>query len=491
MSVSVQHSEPCDIVVFGGTGDLALRKLLPALYYLHRDRHLHPDSRILSVARARHDETGYRQLVKRHLGQYLAPGDFDETAWSSFADRLDFITLDASQRVEFPRLAKALGTRPDRIRVFYLAIFPELFAATAQHLASVGLADKQARIVLEKPVGQSLETANQINDGIGRVFDESRVFRIDHYLGKETVQNLLALRFGNNLFEPLWRNAHIDHVQISVLETVGVESRGAYYDNAGAMRDMVQNHLLQLLCLVAMEAPVHFEPEAVRNEKLKILEALRPITGLDVQDRTVRGQYSRGVRAGEKLPAYYFEKSVDHDSNIETFVALKAEVDNWRWAGVPFYLRTGKSLAQRKSEIVIQFKPVPYRLFGQGSEAPAHNRLVIRLQPDESIRLSLMAKRPGRGMNLQDVDLDLNFAEAFTKRRWDAYERLLLDVISGDATLFMRRDEIEAAWGWVDPIIHGWSDYYRSPKRYAAGSWGPVAADSLLERLGHRWLDQR
>lgn len=485
-----QQSMACDIVVFGGTGDLALRKLLPALYYLHRDNHLHPGTRVLALARAQHESAAYVQLVQRHVSQYVAQGDFDQQSWNSFAKRLDYMSLDVTQRVAFPKLAKALGRQTDRVRLFYLATFPNLFAATARHLASVGLTDGRSRIVLEKPLGQSLSTANAINDGIGSVFDEARVFRIDHYLGKEAVQNLLALRFANALFEPLWRNAHIDHVQISVMETVGVESRGDYYDNAGAMRDMVQNHLLQLLCLVAMEAPVHFEPEAVRNEKLKILEALRPITGMDVQDSTVRGQYSNGQRAGEKLPAYYFEKSVDHDSNTETFVALKAEIDNWRWAGVPFYLRTGKALAQRKSEIVIQFKSVPYRLFG-GSDQPAHNRLVIRLQPDESISLSLMAKTPGRGMALQEVELDLNFAEAFKRRRWDAYERLLLDVIEGDATLFMRRDEIEAAWRWVDPIIQGWQDCYRSPKRYAAGSWGPDAADSLLERLGHAWLDER
>ena len=488
--MSARYGKACDIVVFGGTGDLAMRKLLPALFYLHRDRHLHPDTRILSLARARHEGDSYRKLVRRHVSQHVAKADFDEQSWDGFAERLDYMTLNVSQRVEFARLARHLGDQPGRARVFYLATLPDLFAPTALHLESAGLVNAEARIVLEKPLGDSLKTANQINDRIGSVFDESRVFRIDHFLGKEAVQNLLALRFGNALFEPLWRNGHIDHVQISVLETVVVENRGAYYDHAGAMRDMVQNHLLQLLCLVAMEAPVHFEPEAVRNEKLKILEALRPITGMDVQDQTVRGQYSKGKRAGEQLPAYYFEKSVDHDSNTETYVALKAEIDNWRWAGVPFYLRTGKSLAQRKSEIVIQFKSVPHRLF-PGNDTPVGNRLVIRLQPDESISLSLMAKSPGRGMALQEVDLDLHFDEAFQRRRWDAYERLLLDVIKGDATLFMRRDEIEAAWRWVDPIIRGWREVYRSPKRYAAGSWGPEAADSLLERAGHVWFDER
>lgn len=481
----------CDIVVFGGTGDLAMRKLLPALYYLHRDGHLHPETRILALARAQHSLESYGKLVKRHVSQHVARGDFDATHWERFAKRLDYLSLDVSQRVAFPRLTKVLSPGTGRVRVFYLATMPGLFAATVQHLSSVGLVDEHARVVLEKPLGESLETANEINDRIGKVFDETRVFRIDHYLGKEAVQNLLALRFGNALFEPLWRNAHIDHVQISVLESVGVENRGDYYDRAGAMRDMVQNHLLQLLCLVAMEAPVHFEPEAVRNEKLKILEALRPITGMDVQDRTVRGQYGAGQHAGERMPAYYFEKKVDHDSNTETYVALKTEVDNWRWAGVPFYLRTGKCMAQRKSEIVIQFKPVPHRLFPRSGDNPENNRLIISLQPDEGIRLSLMAKSPGRGMGLQNVDLNLDFAAAFTRRRWDAYERLLLDVIEGDATLFMRRDEIEAAWRWVDPIIEGWGDFYRSPKPYAAGSWGPDAADSLLERLGHSWLDPR
>ena len=483
------NANACDIVVFGGTGDLAMRKLLPALYYLHRNRHLHPDTRILALARARHEADGYRKLVRRHVSQHVPGADFNEAGWDGFAARLDYLTLDISQRLEFVRLARHLGDSPGRVRVFYLATLPDLFASTALHLHSAGLVDAQARIVLEKPLGESLATATRINDQIGSVFDESRVFRIDHFLGKEAVQNLLALRFGNALFEPLWRNGHIDHVQISVLETVGVEGRGAYYDQAGAMRDMLQNHLLQLLCLVAMEAPVHFEPEAVRNEKLKILEALRPITGMDVQDQTVRGQYSKGQRAGEALPAYYFEKSVDNDSNTETYVALKAEIDNWRWVGVPFYLRTGKALAQRKSEIVIQFKSVPHRLFP--GNTPEGNRLVIRLQPDESISMSLMAKSPGRGMALQEVELDLHFDEAFQRRRWDAYERLLLDVIDGDATLFMRRDEIEAAWRWVDPIIGGWHEVYRSPKRYAAGSWGPEAADSLLERAGHLWFDRR
>ncbi|MCY1195625.1 Glucose-6-phosphate 1-dehydrogenase [compost metagenome] len=296
----------------------------------------------------------------------------------------------------------------------------------------------------------------------------------------------MALRFANGLFEPIWRAGHVDHVQISVCETLGVENRGAYYDRSGAMRDMVQNHLLQLLCLVAMEAPVRFDAEAVRNEKVKILEALKPISGQDVRDKTVRGQYSAGKIGGQEVPAYYFEKNVDNDSDTETYVAVQAEIDNWRWAGVPFYLRTGKRLARKYSEIVIQFKPVPHRLFADGQA----NRLLIRLQPEERISLQLMAKSPGKGMNLEPVELDLNLAKAFShQRRWDAYERLLLDVIEGDSTLFMRRDEVEAAWRWVDPILEGWHEHYQSPRPYPAGSTGPEQARSLLELHGRAWHD--
>jgi len=392
--------------------------------------------------------------------------------------------MDASQSADYGRLARHLGNDAERGRIYYMATAPSLFQDIAAYLATAGLAGAHSRIVLEKPIGHSLESAQAINAAIGRVFDESQVFRIDHYLGKETVQNLMALRFANGLFEPVWRAGHIDHVQISVCETLGVENRGGYYDHAGAARDMLQNHLLQLLCLVAMEAPVRFDAEAVRSEKVKVLEALKPISGLDVQDHTVRGQYAGGQVGGHDVPAYYFEKNVDNDSDTETFVALAVEVDNWRWTGVPFYLRTGKRMARKHSEIVIQFKPVPHRLF-PGGEA---NRLLIRLQPEEGISLQLMAKSPGKGMHLAPVELDLNLANAFSaRRRWDAYERLLLDVIEGDSTLFMRRDEVEAAWRWIDPILDGWREYYSRPRRYPAGSDGPEQARLLLERQGRAW----
>jgi len=479
----------CDILVFGGTGDLALHKLLPALYRLHREERLPADTRIFALARSQLSDDGFVTLAERHCRAQLARSEFTAEAWRSFAARLIYLMLDATQSGEINRLVKRMQPTAGRSLLHYLATAPSLFAPIVQNLANAGLAGPDARIVLEKPLGHSLQSAQAINEAIGKVFDESQVFRIDHYLGKETVQNLMALRFANALFEPVWRTGHIDHVQISVCESLGVENRGAYYDHSGAMRDMVQNHLLQLLCLVAMEAPVRFDAEAVRNEKVKILEALKPIAGLDVRDKTVRGQYAAGKIGGQEVPAYYFEKNVDNDSDTETFVALQTEIDNWRWAGVPFYLRTGKRMAKKSSEILIQFKPVPHRLFDGGSGAA--NCLLIRLQPEERITLQLMAKTPGKGMALAPVELDLNLAHAFSKskRRWEAYERLLLDVLEGDSTLFMRRDEVEAAWGWVDPIINGWQEYYENPRPYPAGSTGPEQAHSLLEMQGRAWHD--
>ena len=474
----------CDMLVFGGTGDLALRKLIPALYHLHREGRLHTDLRVFALARKQLGRDAYLALAERHCRAQVARADFDGDVWQAFSARLDYFPLDAAQRSAFAALAHRLGATQGRVLVHYLATAPDLFEPIASNLESVGLAGENARIVLEKPIGHSLDSALSINAAIGGVFPESRIYRIDHYLGKETVQNLMALRFANALFEPIWRAAHIDHVQITVAETLGVEDRGGYYDNAGAMRDMLQNHLLQLLCMVAMEAPVRFAAEAVRNEKVKVLEALKPISGFDVQDKTVRGQYGAGQVGGHDVQAYYFENSVDNDSDTETFVAVKAEIDNWRWAGVPFYLRTGKRMARKRSEIIITFKPVPHMLFEKGET----NRLVIRLQPEECISLQLMAKAPGKGMQLEPVELDLNLAHAFSKtRRWEAYERLLLDVIEGDSTLFMRRDEVEAAWRWVDPILRGWHSHYRKPRPYPAGTDGPEQAHQLIAHQGREW----
>jgi len=475
---------PCDILVFGGTGDLALHKLLPALYHLYREDRLHNAVRIISLARRPLPRNDYVRLAERHCRAQIARQDFDEEVWQRFSARLDYFPMDASQSGDFGRLARYLGEPGGLTRIYYLATAPTLFVPIATHLRIAGLVDSEARIVLEKPIGHSLESATAINEAIGAVFDEPQVFRIDHYLGKETVQNLMALRFANALLEPVWRNSQVDHVQISVCETLGVENRGGYYDRAGATRDMLQNHLLQLLCLVAMEPPAQFEAEAVRDEKVKILRALKPISGQDVQDKTVRGQYHAGLIGGQEVPAYYFEKDVDNDSDTETFVAVQAHIDNWRWAGVPFYLRTGKRMARRTSQIVIQFKPVPHELFNGGQV----NQLLIQLQPDEHISLRMMTKSPGKGMRLAPVELDLNLAQAFAQtRRWEAYERLLLDVLEGDSTLFMRRDEVEAAWAWIDPIVQGWEEHFQAPRPYPAGSNGPEQANSLLAHQGRKW----
>ncbi|MGN8259090.1 glucose-6-phosphate dehydrogenase [Pseudomonas sp. SMSB3] len=475
---------PCDILVFGGTGDLALHKLLPALYHLYREARLHNAVRIIALARRHISRNEYVRLAERHCRAQIARNDFEEEVWQRFSARLDYFPLDASQSADFGRLARYLGEPGGLTRVFYLATAPNLFAPIATHLQIAGLADSEARIVLEKPIGHSRASATAINEAIGAVFGESQVFRIDHYLGKETVQNLMALRFANALLEPVWRNGQVDHVQISVCETLGVENRGAYYDRAGATRDMLQNHLLQLLCLVAMEPPAQFEAEAVRDEKVKVLRALKPICGQDVQDKTVRGQYGAGYIGGQEVPAYYFEKDVDNDTDTETFVAVQAHIDNWRWAGVPFYLRTGKRMARRSSQIVIQFKPVPHELFNGGQV----NQLVIQLQPEERISLRMMSKSPGKGMRLEPVELDLNLAQVFGQtRRWEAYERLLLDIVEGDSTLFMRRDEVDAAWAWIDPILNGWQEHFQAPRHYAAGSNGPEQANTLLARHGRHW----
>jgi len=475
---------PCDILVFGGTGDLALHKLLPALYHLYREARLNNAVRIIALARRHISRNEYLKLAERHCRAQIARNDFEEDVWQRFSARLDYFPMDAAQSADFSRLARYLGEPGGLPRIYYLATAPNLFVPIANHLRVAGLADSEARIVLEKPIGHSLASATAINEAIGEVFDESQVFRIDHYLGKETVQNLMALRFANALLEPVWRNGQVDHVQISACETLGVENRGGYYDRAGATRDMLQNHLLQLLCLVAMEPPAQFEAEAVRDEKVKILRALKPITGQDVQDKTVRGQYGAGHIGGQEVPAYYFEKDVDNDTDTETFVAVHAHIDNWRWAGVPFYLRTGKRMARRSSQIVIQFKPVPHELFNGGQV----NQLLIQLQPEERISLRMMTKSPGKGMRLEPVDLDLNLAQVFGQtRRWDAYERLLLDILEGDSTLFMRRDEVEAAWAWIDPIIKGWEEHFQAPRHYAAGNNGPEQANSLLARHGRHW----
>lgn len=479
-----------DIVVFGGTGDLAKRKLMPSLFQRDCDEQLPRDSRIIGISRRDYCQESYRALIRGAIEEHVDPEQIDEQRMTRFLGRLDHVTLDATGEDGWNDLKGLLEGRDELVRVFYLATAPRLFGDICRRIGEVGLNSSETRVVLEKPIGQDLASAEAINDSVGEVFKEHQIFRIDHYLGKETVQNLMALRFANSMFEPLWNSSAVDHVQITVAESIGVEGRGGYYDKSGALRDMVQNHLLQLLCLVAMEAPTCFTADAVRDEKLKVLRALKPVTEADISQKTVRGQYQAGSSDGLPVPGYQDEIESPGSSLTETFVALKAEIENWRWAGVPFYLRTGKRLPTRTSEIVVQFKTIPHSIFNVPAESVTANRLIVRLQPDEGMELSLMAKDPGPGgMRLRGVALNLSFAETFKVRYPDAYERLLMDVVRGNPTLFMRRDEVEAAWSWIEPILRGWEQQRVPPKTYTAGTWGPTAAIALIERDGRTWYE--
>jgi glucose-6-phosphate 1-dehydrogenase len=480
-------TELFDIAVFGATGDLAQRKLLPALFRRDLAGQVPEGSRIVGISRRKMSDDEFRAFARKAVEGNTAEDERKADVMKRFLARLSYVTLDVAQDTSWKPVEKALNSGDDRIRVFYLATAPDLFGPISAKLATTKLITAKTRVVIEKPIGRDLESARAVNDAIGKAFPESRIFRIDHYLGKETVQNLMALRFANALFEPIWNGAHVDHVQITVAETLGVEARASYYDTAGALRDMVQNHMLQLLCLVAMEVPTSIDADAVRDEKLKVLKSLKPITAANVGQVTVRGQYRAGASNGGAVPGYLDELG-SPASRTETFVALKAEIANWRWSGVPFYLRTGKRLEKRVSEIVIGFRPIPHSVFdGQAGPIEA-NRLVIRLQPDEGVKLWLMIKDPGPGgMRLQHVPLDMSFAEAFGVRHPDAYERLLMDVVRGNQTLFMRRDEVEAAWHWIDPILDAWEQTSDQPKPYPAGTWGPSAAVALIERDGRTW----
>jgi glucose-6-phosphate 1-dehydrogenase len=478
--------EPFDLVVFGGAGDLAYRKLLPALYHRHRDGQLPSVARIVGVSRRTMSDADYRAATKHALQEHVAQADLDPAAVETFLNRLHFIPVDVQAKTGWDKLTSLLQPGADRIRAFYLAVAPELFGTICKKLGVHGLVTPKTRVIIEKPIGHDLKSAHAVNDAVGAVFGESQIYRIDHYLGKETVQNLMALRFANALFEPVWNAAHVDHVQITVAESIGVEGRGAYYDSAGALRDMMQNHLMQLLCLVAMEPPTHMDADAVRDEKIKVLRALKPIDESNVATAIVRGQY----RTGSGGLAAYTQEVNNADSMTETFLALRAEIENWRWAGVPFYVRTGKRLPTRVSEIVVNFRKIPHSIFDAGVGAIEENRLVMRIQPDEGVKLWLMIKDPGPGgMRLRYVPLDMSFAKAFGIRSPDAYERLILDVIRGNQTLFMRRDEVEAAWAWIDPIADAWERSREVPKPYPAGTWGPSAAMALIERDGRRWHD--
>ena len=476
------------LLMFGATGDLARRMLLPSLYGLDSDALLPADLRIIGTARTELDEEGFRARAGEALIEHLPPGFYSEGVARRFLARLHYVSLDIMDPQGFGRLAEAVGDPCHGVAIF-LSTAPSLFKPTIDGLQGAGLACPTVRMALEKPLGIDLESSREINDAVAAAFPEDRTFRIDHYLGKETVQNLLALRFANSMFEPLWNSTHIDHVQITVAETIGLEGRGDYYDQAGALRDMVQNHMLQLMALVAMEPPTDFDATAVRDEKVKVLRALRPITSDDAEAVTVTGQYTRGAIDGEPVPGYAEE--IGHDSTTETFVALKAQIDNWRWKGVPFYLRTGKRMPIRDTEIFIQFRDVPYSIFASRGATTKPNKLIIGLQPEETIELRLMSKAPGldrQGVRLREIPLDIGLANAFSEyRRRIAYERLLLDLIEGDPTLFVRRDEVEAQWAWIDRIRAAWAEKGMTPRPYAAGTWGPSAAIALTERDGISW----
>ncbi|WKE67164.1 glucose-6-phosphate dehydrogenase [Gallaecimonas kandeliae] len=472
---------PCDLVLFGVKGDLARRKLLPALYQLDKAGLLHDDSRIVGVARGEADP------IEKTLETFLKE-PVDETVLARFKARLGHVDLDFADLDAYGAIHEAVNH--DTPEVYYFATPPSLYGSICQGLSAADLIRDNSRVIMEKPIGHDLASSRVINDEVDAHFAERQIYRIDHYLGKETVQNLLALRFANALFAKNWDYSCIDHVQITVAEEVGIEGRWSYFDKAGQMRDMVQNHLLQVLTLIAMEPPVSLDADAIRDEKLKVLKALRPITNANVNDVTVRGQYTAGFLRGHAVPGYAEEEGANTNSHTETFVALRVDIDNWRWAGVPFYLRTGKRMPAKCTEVVVSFKALPHNIFAKSQKQLAANKLIIRLQPEEGVELQMQSKVPGLGsqMRLQNTKLDLSFFEAFRDERIaDAYERLLLEAMVGNQALFVRRDEVEAAWTWVDSIMDAWQQSGDAPKSYQAGSWGPVASIALITRDGRSW----
>ncbi|MFZ5709524.1 MAG: glucose-6-phosphate dehydrogenase [Pseudomonadota bacterium] len=478
--------DPFDLVIFGGTGDLARRKILPGLYRRFLAGQMPESARIIGAARADLDDAGFRAQAEAAIAEFVGAAKRDPATIARFLGRLHYVSIDATGENGWARLGTLV--RKDVVTAFYFSVAPNLFGALAERLHKHGIATSDSRIVVEKPFGRDLASARELNGTLAHHFAERQIYRIDHYLGKETVQNLMAVRFANVLFEPLWNARHVDHVQITVAETVGVGGRGAYYDKSGAMRDMVQNHMMQLLCLIAMEPPYKFDPDAVRDEKLKVIRALESVS----PENIVRGQYRKGTN-GKAEPDYLADAG-NPASRTESYIAMKVEIANWRWKGTPFYLRTGKKLRARASEIAIVFKEPPHSIFGE-SEGWRENVLAIRLQPNEGMNLTVMIKEPGPGgMRLTEVPLDMSFAEALGEEGADipdAYERLIMDVIRGNQTLFMRGDEVEAAWAWVDPIIEGWEERGDKPRGYDPGSSGPEDALMLLHRDGRRWREIR
>ena len=478
-----------DLVLFGGSGDLSMRKLLPAMFARDIASDLPPTARIICVGRHEWSQDEFLATVESTSKPHIKTAP-NADGWAKFLKRIVYVSLNATDAATYGPLVDAVRKDDAITRVYYLATPPHLFAQICDNLDDAGLATPNSRVVLEKPLGRDLASAKQINFEVGKVFAESQIYRIDHYLGKETVQNLLALRFGNILFEPLWRREWISDVQITIAEKIGVGNRMGYYDTSGALRDMLQNHLLQLLCIVAMEPPTSISPDAVRDAKLQVLRSLKRFTPTTLAQNIVRGQYRSGHVDGKAVPSYRDEPDAPQKSSTETFVAIKAEIDTWRWAGVPFYLRTGKRMADSLAEIVVRFKQIPQSIFNQPTSSFQPNSLVIRLQPDEGLSLNLMAKTPGDSMRLKQAELELDFREQFKTPRMDAYERLLLDVLRGQLTLFMRGDELEAAWEWVEPILEYWEEDDSVPIPYSAGTWGPAAASALIGRDGLQWREE-
>ncbi|MFL1406355.1 glucose-6-phosphate dehydrogenase [Marinobacter sp. M1N3S26] len=489
----VSPDTACDLILFGAMGDLASKKLFPALYHLHRAELLAPGTRILALARRGYSTAEARQVIRERLSRTLGSDELSPPTMEAFLERVEYEDLDFSSREGYLTLEQWHGRGPsENTLILYYATPPDLYATITGHLASVGCCDETTRVVVEKPIGHDLVSSRELNDQLAGVFREENIYRIDHYLGKETVQNLIALRFANNLFASQWDQNHISHVEITVAESVGIEGRWSYFDSAGQLRDMVQSHLLQLLCLLAMDPPSDLSSDSIRDEKVKVLKALAPLTQERIPTHLVRGQYTAGTADGKPVPGYLEEKGAVGHSHTETFVALKVEIENWRWAGVPFYIRTGKRLPEKRSEVIVHFKPAPHYIFDPDQKHLANNKLIIRLQPDEGMSLQILTKDQGlsRGMRLRQGPLELTFAEAFnTDRIPDAYERLLLEAMKGNQYLFVRRDEVEYAWHWVDQLLANCEECGAHPKRYAAGTWGPVASIAMITRDGRSWYE--